>query len=178
MDALEYSRLRAFARIDGALVALAWTASFAFYVAGLATPTLMAAAALVGLASPVLAGMRLCRYRDGACGGRLSFRRGYFYSALVFLYAALLFAVAQFAYFQFIDGSFVASRVLAMASDAEVKQALQASGMEQSFGEAVNAMLTVRPIDYALNYFTTNVLIGLVLALPIAGVARRSGARA
>lgn len=178
MTAMDYSRLKAYARIDGALVALTWTASFGFYVAGMATPALMLVALLIGVVSLFITGKRLCLYRDGVCDGLLSFRRGYLYAALTFLYAALLFAVAQFAYLQFLDNGFFASSLMAMTSKPDMKQAIKASGMEQAFNEAVNTMLTVRPIDYALNYFTTNILLGLILALPIAGVASRSQAKA
>lgn len=178
MNVGEYAQMKAFARVDGVLVALVWTASFAFYVAGLAHPALMMVAMLVGLASPVYAGKRLCHYRDGVLGGELSFRRGYAYTALVFLYAALLFAVVQFVYFRFLDNGFVASCLTALTSNPEAMQALKASGMESAFNDALAQMVAVRPIDYALSYFTTNVALGLMLGLPIAGVVSRGAARA
>lgn len=176
MTSMEYTQLKAFARIDGVLVALVWTASFAFYVMGMASPALMFVAMVVGVASPIFAATRLRRYRDGVLGGTLSFRRGYAYTALVFFYAALLFAVAQFVYFQFIDNGFMASCVSSLTGDPQMREALKASGMEKAFDEALGAMLRTRPIDYALNYFTTNVILGLLLSLPIAGVVRRKAA--
>ena len=55
----EYKQLKAFAKQDGALLALLWIGALFCYVKGLTSPTLgMAALALV-LATPVVVAIRL-----------------------------------------------------------------------------------------------------------------------
>lgn len=169
----DYTQLKAYARIDGALVALMWAVSFGLYIAGIARPSLMMGACLVGVASPFYAARRLKRFRDQVREGSISFGRAYLYAALIFGYAALLLAVVQLVYFQFLDKGYFASQVMAVADNTDTIAALKAAGMEQAFKEAVQAIVTIKPIDYALNYLVSNIFIGLALALPIAAVTRR-----
>lgn len=97
-------QLKAFARQDALLLALLWAASFACIM--------MLNAGLIGnilaLATPFLVGKRLAAFRTQALYGVISFRRAYAYSLYVFIYASLVFALVQYAYFQFLDnGAFV-----------------------------------------------------------------------
>lgn len=92
-------QLKAFARQDALLLALLWAASFACIM--------MLNAGLIGnilaLATPFLVGKRLAAFRTQALYGVISFRRAYAYSLYVFIYASLVFALVQYAYFQFLD---------------------------------------------------------------------------
>lgn len=174
MTTAEYIQLKAFARIDGALLAVVWTVSFAMYVAGIANPLLMMGGMVVAVVSPFYAASKLRRFRDNVLGGAISFRRAYAYTALMFFYAALLFAVAQFAYFQFIDNGYVMSQVSQVLSDAQTKSLLQQNGMWQTFEDAIATFNNIRPIDFALNYLPMNIVAGLVLGFPIAAYAKRA----
>lgn len=174
MTAAEYIQLKAFARIDGALLALVWTASFTLYVAGTASPLLMMAGLMLAVASPFFAAGRLRLFRDKARGGFISFRRGYAYVAFMFFYAALLFALAQFAYFQYMDNGYLASQVSNVLGDAETKALLQQSGLWHDVENALVSLSTIRPIDFALNYLYMNIMAGLVLGLPIAAYAKKA----
>lgn len=174
MTTEEYIQLKAFARIDGAWLALVWTASFALYIGGMTNPLLMMAGMLVAVCSPFFVAARLRRFRDRVREGYLSFRRAYAYSALTFFYGALLFAVAQFVYFQFIDQGYIANRVAEVMGDPQMRQVIKAYGMGQAMDETIQALRDTRPIDYALSYFTTNVIIGILLSLPVAGVMKKT----
>ena len=170
----DYIQLKAFARIDGALLALVWTISFAFYILGTSNPFFMLLGMAVAISTPFFVASRLFRFRNKVLEGKLSFKRGFAYCIHIFLYAALLFAVAQFVYFQFLDQGYIASRISEVLSDPTMKQAIKASGMEQSVNDAILAIYKTRPIDYAFSYFTTNIIIGIILSLPIAGFLKKS----
>lgn len=174
MTAAEYIQLKAFARIDGALLAVVWTLSFIFYVAGTANPLFMMAGMVLAVASPFFAAIRLRLFRDKALGGGISFRRAYAYVTLMFFYAALLFALAQFAYFQYIDKGYLALQMNNVLTDASTKALLQQSGLWQDVENAISTLSSIRPIDFALNYLSMNIVAGLALGLPIAAYAKKT----
>ena len=93
-------QLKAFARQDALLLGGVWMVSFAFIV--MAPKSILGG--LLAFATPFVVGWLLRRFRDKALDGVISFRRGYAYSVFCFIYASLLFAVAQYVYFRFIDG--------------------------------------------------------------------------
>ena len=51
----EYTQLKAFARVDGAYLGVAWIISFAFYICGLSSPLLGLLGTLIAVLSPVFA---------------------------------------------------------------------------------------------------------------------------
>lgn len=170
----EYKQLKAYARIDGALLGIMWIISFACYVMGMSNPMLMMGGMLIAVCSPFFAATRVRKFRDEARDGILSFKRALAYSILIFFYAALLFAVAQYAYFQFIDDGQIMSKLISMMNEPQNKQIIEAYGLKQSMDESLKVMAATRPIDYALNYLSINIIIGLLLSLPIAAVMKRT----
>lgn len=174
MSPEEYRQLKAFARVDGVLLAVMWTASFGCYVSGLTTPILSLVGMLLAVASPFFAGVRLGKFRDNARAGVISFRRGYGYIILMFFYSSILFALAQFIYFQFVDQGFIMSQLSMLLSDETNRKILDGYGMTDTFRQTIAQMSQTRPIDYALSYFSINIMFGFILGLPIAAVAKRS----
>lgn len=173
MSPEEYIQLKAFARVDGALLSVMWIASFTFYIIGMTNPLMMMGGMVTAVCSPFFAASRLRKFRDVAREGIISFGRGYAYTILMFFYAALLFAIAQFAYFQFIDDGYLISRITEMMNTAQTQQVIQAYGLGDTLNESIEMMSETRPIDYALNYLTLNIMVGMVLGVPIAGVMAR-----
>lgn len=173
MSSEEYRQLKAFARVDGVLLAVMWTASFACCIGGLASPMLSLIGMLIGIFSPFFAAMRLIKFRDNVRDGIISFRRGYAYTVLMFFYAAILFALAQLIYFQFIDQGYIMSRMTMLMSDDVNRKAMDAYGMTETFRQAIAQMSQTRPIDYALSYLSINIFLGFILGLPIAAVTNR-----
>lgn len=169
----EYIQLKAFARIDGALLAVMWTVSFACYVVGLSSPMLMIGGMLIAVCSPLFAASRLRKFRDGAREGTISFGRGYAYTILMFFYAALLFAIAQYVYFQFIDNGYLMNCLVEMIDSEQNRQVIQAYGLSEALNDSLKQMAETRPIDYAVNYLTLNIMLGAVLGLPIAAVVKK-----
>ena len=101
MTPQEYIQLRAFARQDGALLALLWIGSFAFYMLGLSNPIMGMVAMLAICSSPFYAASRLRHFRDYGREGVISFARSYAYIIMIFFYAGVLLAIALYLYFAF-----------------------------------------------------------------------------
>ena len=166
MTPAEYHQLKAFARIDGALLALLWITSFALYVKGLENPTLGMLSLVLLSVSPFFVAKRLRKFRDKVREGIISFMRGYAYIILTFFYSGLLVALAMWAYFQWMDHGFLLAKFTEMANMPQTVQL----GLKDMLQESLNQMAQMRPIDYSLNVLTMTILAGFALGLPIAAL--------
>ena len=92
-------QLKAFARQDGAILALVWIVAFLF--------TMQLPQSMVGnlltLSTPFVVAWRLRAFRNNALDGEISYRRALAYSWHTFVYASLIFALAQYLYIRFYD---------------------------------------------------------------------------
>ena len=168
--------MKAFARVDGALLAVLWVASFACYVAGIASPLYSILAVVLMVATPFFVCRRLGKFRDYGREGIISLRRGWAYSVFVFFYAAVLLALAQYLYFAYIDQGYLLRTFTGIVSSPEARQVLEQYGLQQSMNENLTLMGQMRPIDYAINVLTVNILMGIVMGLPIAALMQRKKA--
>jgi hypothetical protein len=173
MTPAEYIQLKAFARQDGALLFLLWVATFLLYLLGVSNQMLGLAAIALMIYTPFFVGERLRKFRDYGREGVISFRRGYAYTVLVFFYGGVLFAVAQYLYFAYMDKGFLISQLTQMLTSEEGRQLLEQYGMQQMADESLTEMANTRPIDYALNMLTINISLGFILGLPISLILQR-----
>lgn len=174
MTPAEYIQLKAFARQDGALLALLWVATFLLYIIGVSNQMLGLAAVMLMCYTPFFVGERLGKFRDYGREGSISFRRGYAYTVFVFFYGGVLFAIAQYLYFAYMDNGFLLSQFSKMMNSDEARQMLEQYGMTQMAAESLQEMASIRPIDYALNMLTVNIVIGLILGVPISLIKQRT----
>ncbi len=165
----EYIQLKAFARIDGALLFLLWTGSFALYVKGMDYPMLGMLSMLLLLISPFYAAKRLRKFRDQAREGVITFARGYAYIVLAFFYSGLLFALAQYAYFTYMDHGFLLEKFTEIANTPESIQ----MGLKDMMMQGLNEMKAMRPIDFSVNVLTIIIVAGFAVGLPIAALMQR-----
>lgn len=162
-------QLKAFAHQDALLLTLLWAASFA--------SIMLLQAGLIGnllaLATPFLVGYRLAAFRNGALGGAISFRRAYAYCTYTFLYASLLFALVQFAYFQFLDnGSFaqLITETMRIVSPVYEQNGMSRAEIKQS----IDMITLITPIQWAFMFMMQNLFVGAIVSLPIAMVGKRT----
>ena len=170
----EYFQMKAFARQDGALLSVLWIGSFACYIKGLTSPALGMLAVMLIVVSPFFAASRLRHFRDYGREGIITFGRGYAYTVLIFFYAGLLLAAALYIYFAFLDNGFLLGKFTELITSVEGQQALDLYGMRNQAEEGLQAMSELRPIDFALNMLTVNIITGFVLGMPIAALMQRS----
>ncbi len=173
MTPQEYVQLKAFARQDGALLSLLWIGALVCYIQGLTNPLLGMVAVLLIVVSPFFAANRLRHFRDEAREGIISFGRGYAYTVLTFFYAGLLLAVAMFVYFNFIDNGYLLGKFTEMLNMEENRKVLKMYGMTDEINQGLKELAALRPIDYALNMLTINIMTGFFLGLPIAALMQR-----
>ena len=159
-------QLKAFARQDGALLSLLWTASFAAVIYAPQTPL----GNILALATPFFIGWRLTSFRNYALNGVISFRRGFAYSVFTTFYASAIFAIMQYLYFMFLDNN------MFMAMITKTMKDIMPIYAENGFPvEEINKELT--PIQWAFMFMMQNIFIGFILAFPIAAVCSRRAGR-
>ena len=171
----ELEQVQAFARVDGVLLVTLWTASFVCMICSFSMPMLGLAGFLIGAASLVYALKRLKKFRDDVLDGTISYRRALAYSLFQYLDCSLLFAGVQYIYFRFIDHGFL------MNQYAKTLQAPEVLDMMKRFyglsAEEIKMMMDnlgmLTPIQIALQFFTTNVMMGVVMSIPAALIIRR-----
>jgi hypothetical protein len=174
LTAPEYIQLKAYARIDGAMLSVLWLVSFCCYILGISSPIYGLLAFGLALMTPIYVGSRLRRFRDNGLDGVVSLLRGWAYIILVFFYGGLLFAIGQFIYFAYVDHGYLLLSITNMLSVPETAQALQQMGMSAQVEEALQMMGSMRPIDIVLSILTNNIIIGIVVGLPIAALMQRT----
>ena len=174
----DIEQMQAFARIDGLWLAVFWTVSFVCFVGSFTYPALATSVLLIGAVSLVFAAMRVRRYRDEVREGVLSFRRGFLYSMLIYLHAALLFAMVQYLYFRFLDHGCVIGSYMDMVNTDAFKEVAQSYGLSQTDWKIVMENLaSLRPIDLALQFFSMDVFMGFFVSIPVAMSMARSPKR-
>lgn len=161
-------QVKAFARQDGALLALLWIASFACVML---MPQSMTGS-LLAIATPFFVGWRLRKFRDYALDGVISFRRGYAFAVYTFIYATLIFAIAQFLYFRYLDGGMFTAMVDTTAQT--MMPLYEQSGISaQELKDSLATIMAMSPIEWSFTFMVQNLIIGTVLSLPIAAVCMR-----
>lgn len=156
-------QVKAFARQDGAFLSLLWIVSFAciIYASGSSIGNLLL------LATPFFVGWRLISFREYALDGIISFRRGYMYSVYTFFYASIIFMLAQYLYFRFLDNG----RFLRMMQEAlnTLTPTYQQLGMNmQEIKDGLEAMTTLGAFQWSFMFMMQNIMVGLVLSIFIA----------
>lgn len=172
----EFRQYTAFARIDGAIMGLMWIASFFCFIGEFQMPLLSIVAIALGLASVAVATIRLRIFRDNVLGGSITFGRATLYSILTYFYAALLMALAQFVYFQFLDHGYLINQYIATLSTPEYAATVKSAyGIEakQLIAILQSSMGSLRPIEIAFQFLTLNVILGIILSIPAGAIIRR-----
>ena len=165
----DFIQLKAFARIDGLILAVVWICSFA---AVLFIPQSQIGLFL-SISTPFVVGNRVLHFRNTILEGLISFRRAFAYSIYIFLYASLLFAVAQFAYFSLIDNGQFASMLL--STEEPTAQLYAQWGVPASeIHNAIASFLALKPIELVLLFMFQNIFIGLILSFFIALLCAKS----
>lgn len=174
MTSAEYKQLTAFAGIDGALLSVLWIMSFALTLGGLTVAFLGLAGNALMFVSPVFAFLRVRKFRDYARMGYISFGRAMMYSVVMFLYTSLIFALAQYIYFAYMDNGYMTGALMKILDSEEMQAAANPYGMTtDQMKEMFGQMSQIPPIEMALNFMSINVTIGIVFSLPIALLVRR-----
>ena len=164
-----YIRMRAFARVDGAKLGLFWIVSFALFIGSFKYPVCGMLWMSTMVATPFLVAILTKLYSDKTPGKRISYRHAYAHSALTVFYASLIMAIAQWAYFQYLDHGQLMSRYASILSDPQFSKSLESMGYSKNIlTKMIEQLRAMRPIDIALQLLWSNMIAGLLMSLTTA----------
>lgn len=169
----EKINLQKYAMRYGTYMGLFWMVKFFFFPAGLTNPLLMLLFVLCTLAVPFIAYFMARSFRDKYCGGVIRFSQAWVFVTFMYLFAALLTAIAHYIYFAYLDQGYL---VNTYSSLIEEMRNMKLEGVEEYLKQMEQVLEVVRnlsPIEMVVQLLSQNVIYGSILALPVAFLVRR-----
>ena len=172
----------AFAMLDGLLFGIYWCFGFLCAVKGVGGGGLSTLSMMVIISAPFLGCYFARRFENQVRQDEpVGYGKAYLYSAMLYLYASIILALAAYAYFRWFDGGNFVSSYIALQSAPEMQQAMQQSGMRDFINNAVaqsgfnsleEMLRSIGPADIAASLFNVNIFLGLLLSLPTALIGK------
>lgn len=162
-------QVKAFARQDGVIMALLWTASFVMIM----LYPKSSIGSLLALATPLVLGWRLVKYRNYALNGMISFGKALAYSCFTIFYASALFALVQYVYFRFLDHGNLSTMLV---ESLKTLEAVYGNNSEyvKSVKDSISLIMGLKPIQLSFIIMMQNIFIGCLMGLPIALLCKSS----
>ena len=171
----EYKQLKAFARLDGAMLGVIMCVTLFASIAALGNPAWQTVSMIGMVAVPVFVAFRVRNYRDNIVKKRVSFRRAAAYSMHCFGYSSLILAIVMYIYFQYFDHGMMLANMKSYFASPEMQEAMKVYGVEKSlFDDQLTVMSSLRPIDVAFSMISNTLFAGLGCSLLVAIISRRT----
>lgn len=141
---------------------------FILFPLGLTVPFLSLLFLGLTLGVPFMGYYYVRMYRNQVCGGSISFLQAWIFTVFMYIFAALLTAVAHYIYFRFIDHGFIISTY---ESQIEIFSQSGIAGIEaysDTFQDTIEVAKSFTPIDITINFLSWNIFFGSIWAIPTA----------
>lgn len=162
------SSIQKYAMHFGTYMGAYWILKFILFPLGLTIPFLLLLFLGLTLGVPFM-GYHYARiYRNKLCGGYISFAQAWIFTVFMYLFAALLAAVAHYIYFRYMDNGFIANAYISLIDEAVKMQPIQMSPYADQLKEMIELIKAMTPIDITLQLLSQNVFYGSILAIPTA----------
>lgn len=148
----------------GTYMGIYWIAKFTLFPLGFTNPFFKFLFIGLTLGVPFM-GYRYARmYRDKACEGEMSFLSAWLFMIFMYMFAALLTAVAHYIYFRFIDNGFIAEQMTANIElfPTELPNMKEFVDLMNATIETMNRM---SPIELTMQLLSSNFLACSFLSL-------------
>lgn len=123
--------------------------------------------------APFFVGKCVGIFRDKELDGIISFKKKFLYAFLTFMYSIIVLTFAQFIYFQFFDNGAFINQYAEIFNNPDYKEMFKELNITADVRKQFIEVLTsLRPIDLALQFMTTNLVIGSILSLIVAMFVR------
>lgn len=162
------SYLQKYAMHFGTYMGAYWILKFILFPLGLTIPFLLFLFFGLTLGVPFMGYYYARTYRDKVCGGTIRFLQAWVFIVFMYMFAALLTAVAHYIYFRFIDHGFIIDTYLNMLNGVTKSDVSGMEGYISQLREALGTVNTLTPIDITMQLMSQNVFYGSILAVPTA----------
>ena len=105
-------------------------------------------------------------YRQRYVDGEFSFFSAFVFSFQIYLFAAILTAIAHYVYFQYIDQGFIYDNILAQMDLLKDEPSMK--GQVEQIKSAMNVLYELSPIKLTMQLLSQNVFYGVIFSLPVA----------
>ena len=157
----------------GTLMGLFWIIKFAFLPLGFTIPLLQLLFVLLTFFVPILGYLYARKFRNRYCGGSITFSRAFAFTVLMYLFAALLAAVAHYIYFRYIDNGFLIDSYIGQLEAMKPTATEELKESIDQFIEGFSLISSLSPIQLTFQLISQNFLYGTLLALPTALLVMR-----
>ncbi len=154
------------AMLYGTYMGIFWIVKFFFLPLGLSEPVLGLLFVLLTCAVPFVAYYMTSTYRRRYADGEFSFFSAFVFSFQIYLFAAILTAIAHYVYFQYIDRGFIYSSI--QAQTELLKDELSMKGQVEQIKNAMDVLYGLSPIKLTMQLLSQNVFYGVIFSLPVA----------
>ena len=141
---------------------------FILFPVGLSVPFLLFLFMGLTLCVPFMGYYYARMYRNQVCGGGISFLHAWVFTVFMYMFAALLAAVAHYIYFRFIDHGYVINTCETMVDTLAQSNMPGMDSYIATYQEALETARLLSPIDITLQMISSNVFWGSILAFPTA----------
>jgi hypothetical protein len=145
-----------------------WVLKFILFPLGLTIPFLLFLFIGLTLGVPFMGYYYARMYRNKICGGEISFVQAWIFTVFMYMFAALLTAMAHFIYFRFIDQGFIINTYTVLLDNALQADVPGMGTYISQFKEVMEVVRSLSPIDFTLQLLSQNVFYGSILAIPTA----------
>lgn len=160
--------LQRYAMLFGTYLGGFWILKFILFPLGLTIPFLLFLFGGLTLCVPFMAYYYVRMYRNHVCGGVISFLHAWIFTVFMYMFAALLTAVAHYIYFRFIDQGFVFNTLENSINEASKQAIPQMEATIQYSRDILNVSRSLSPIEITMQLMSQNVFYGSLLAIPTA----------
>lgn len=157
----------------GTLMGLFWIIKFTFLPLGFTIPLLQLLFVLLTFFVPILGYLYARKFRNRYCGGSITFSRAFAFTVLMYLFAALLAAVAHYIYFRYIDNGFLIDSYIGQLEAMKPTATEEMKESIDQFIEGFSLISSLSPIQLTFQLISQNFLYGTLLALPTALLVMR-----
>lgn len=157
----------------GTLMGLFWIIKFTFLPLGFTIPLLQLLFVLLTFFVPILGYLYARKFRNRYCGGSITFSRAFAFTILMYLFAALLAAVAHYIYFRYIDNGFLIDSYIGQLEAMKPTATEELKESIDQFIEGFSLISSLSPIQLTFQLISQNFLYGTLLALPTALLVMR-----
>lgn len=167
--------LQKYAMQFGTYMGVYWILKFILFPLGLSLPFFQFLFIGLTIGVPFMGYYYARMYRDKVCGGYINFMQAWLFTLFMYMFAALLVAVAHYVYFQFIDHGHIFNsreRLIQQAIDTP-NIPIKLKDFFLHLKDVIKMTPQPSPIEITMHNISLNVLIGSILAIPTALLVKR-----
>ena len=160
--------LQQYAMLFGTYLGIFWILKFILFPLGLTVPFLLFLFWGLTIGVPFMAYYYVRMYRTHACGGFINFFHGWIFSVFMYMFAALLTAVAHYIYFEYIDQGFVFNTINNVLDEGLRQNLYPDKSTLTMYKEYIEELRSMPSIELCMQIMSMNVFYGSLAAIPIA----------